>query len=145
MAFMLSVPREVRKNQYLYKKILLRISPELFSQPLKNTLGLSAGAPWWRIMFRSALLKTSRHLFHRSPRYVPPGINYLDFKHALRHRTGFRELVYGCIKDLKQRNIVDWVDIDAIREEHLSKKQNHAQALLTLASLEIHLKAGLEL
>ena len=46
---------------------------------------------------------------------------------------------------LKKRKIVDWIDIDEIWKRHINKTADHADALLTLASLEIHLKAGKKL
>jgi len=44
--------------------------------------------------------------------------------------------------DLKERKIIDWIDIDNIWKRHINKESDHADALITLASLEIHLKAG---
>ena len=37
--------------------------------------------------------------------------------------------------------IVDWIDISGIWKRHMDKQGNHADALLVLASLEIHMKA----
>jgi hypothetical protein len=47
--------------------------------------------------------------------------------------------------DLNQRNIIDWVDIETILNDHLAKKGDFSDALIVLASLEIHLKSGLSL
>jgi hypothetical protein len=37
---------------------------------------------------------------------------------------------------------VEWVPCKALLEKHLSGRANHADALIVLASLEIHLKNG---
>jgi hypothetical protein len=42
-------------------------------------------------------------------------------------------------------NIIDWLDIEDMLKNYLSKKGNYADALIVLASLEIHLKSGLKL
>ena len=49
------------------------------------------------------------------------------------------------VMDLKSRNIIDWIDIELILKNHLSNKGDFADALIVLASLEIHLKSGLKL
>ena len=49
-------------------------------------------------------------------------------------------------KYIKQVNgnqeIIDWINIDNIWKRHINNDSDHADALITLASLEIHLKAG---
>lgn len=50
--------------------------------------------------------------------------------------------IYDNIQDLEHRKIIDWIDINKIWNEHINKNINHSKALLTLASLEIHLKSG---
>ena len=57
-------------------------------------------------------------------------------------KPDLRKIIYESIMDLKQRKIVEWIDIDGIWKRHINKKANHADALLVLASLEIYLKAG---
>ena len=47
--------------------------------------------------------------------------------------------------DLKSRKIIDWIDIDSIWDAQINYNANHADALLVLTSLEIHLKAGKKL
>lgn len=47
--------------------------------------------------------------------------------------------------NLKQRDIITWIDIEKILNSHLTNKLNYADALIVLASLEIHLKSGLKI
>jgi len=63
----------------------------------------------------------------------------------LLNRSDLKNIIHENIMDLKQRKIIDWIDIDSIWDRHINKKANYADALLVLASLEIHLKAGKKL
>lgn len=142
--FNLNIPRKYRYHQYLYKEILKKAYPDLFSLPTKTNLGLALEAPKWqrelrrfKIRARSALNK----FIPGGPWGVNPMINYIDFDRGLRERKDLKTVVYENIQDLKNRKIVEWIDIDTIWKRHQSKKINHADALILLASLEINLKA----
>ena len=76
---------------------------------------------------------------------VNPSINYLDFDWCIRKRNDLKKIVYDNIMDLKARKLIDWVDLETLWKEHMEKRNNHAAALMILASVEIHLKAGLVL
>ena len=69
-------------------------------------------------------------------------MKYLDFENYIRNEKSFQQLIYGSIMDLKKRNIVPWININKLWYAHINNKRNFADALLVLASLEIHLKAG---
>jgi len=139
--FALSVDNKYRKDQYLYKKILLNTFPKEFSYKTKTNYGLPLGVSNNRIFIKKVqnkILKTiglSKGL----------GINYLDFNEKIRTKKDLKEIVSMNILDLKQRNIIDWIDIEQILNNHLLGKGNHADALIILSSLEIHLKNGLKL
>ena len=68
--------------------------------------------------------------------------NYIDFNEGIRNRKDLNTIIYSSVMDLKERKIIDWIDIDNIWKRHINKESDHADALITLASLEIHLKAG---
>lgn len=72
-------------------------------------------------------------------------INYLDFNEKIRTKKDLKDVISTNVMDLKQRNIIDWIDVEEILNNHLSKKGDFADALIVLASLEVHLKSGLEL
>jgi asparagine synthetase B (glutamine-hydrolysing) len=142
--FIVGVPRRFRIKQSLYKKILMTAHPHLFSLPVKNNFGLPLNTPRWRRLLRRGGLCIKA----AARRYVPgvnwpvsPGLNYIDFDRDLRQRKDLQTVVYENIQDLKQRGIVDWVDIDALWRRHQNRQKNHADALTLLASLEINLKA----
>jgi len=73
------------------------------------------------------------------------GINYLNFNEKIRTKKDLRDVISTNIMDLKARNIIDWIDIEKILNNHLANKSNQADALIVLASLEVHLKSGMKL
>jgi hypothetical protein len=143
--FMLNLPHELRSGQFLYKKILQYMYPDLFSLPLKNLGGLPLGATCFQMFPKRALNK----LFHLARRYLPfvftkpsPGLNYIDFERAYRDKPDLKTIAEKNLNDLHKRNIVEEINIPAIWQEHQSRKYNHAQLITLLASLEIFYKAA---
>jgi len=143
--FIYNIPWRYRVNQYLYIEILKKAYPKLFSLPVKSNLGLAYDSAELRKLTRKVKLKVQsscRKYLPQIYRGVSPGINYIDFDLALRNRKDLKTLVYKNIQDLKQRGIVDWIDIDGIWKRHQARKANHADALTLLTSLEIYLKVN---
>lgn len=145
VGFMLSIPAKYRHKKYLYNKMLLKSFPGLFTLPTKENLGLSLASSSFSVFGRRVLSRIKKEINKIKPVFTDPGINYLDFNQALRERSDLKKIVYDNLIDLKQRNIIDWIDFDKIWNTHMNKKANHADALMVLASLEIHLKAGKKL
>lgn len=140
--FALSIDNNLLENQYLYKKIFLKAFPYLFSLPNKTSQGLSLNASK-TALYLNRLMRGVNSIKKRvSSNYIDPGINYIDFESGIRERNDLNQVIYSSIMELKERKIVEWIDIDGIWERHMNKEVNHADALITLASLEIHLKAG---
>jgi len=138
---MLSIPNSDRINQNLYKKILLRSFPKEFSYKTKINFGLALGASKNAIFMKRAQGKVLRTLKLSGNKTI----NYLDFNENIRNKEYLRNIIQNNVMDLKGRNIIDWIDLECILKNHLSNKGNHADALMVLASLEIHLKSGLTL
>lgn len=141
--FVLSVPRPCREKQFLYKEILKRAYPKLFSLPVKNSLGLPLTAPRWRRSLRRQGLRVRaavKRFFPWVDWGISPGLNYIDFDRGVRERADLKATIHESIQDLKKRGIVDWIDMDAIWNRHQRRQGNHADALTLLASLEINLK-----
>ena len=139
--FMLSIDDKYRKGQYLYKKILIKAFPELFSVGTTANYGVPLGANKIKVFFKKASIASMRAV--NKFKYIFPErrLNYINFEEAIRNREDLRTIVYENIMDLKKRKIVDWIDIDAIWRRHTGRRVDHADALLVLASLEIHIKA----
>jgi len=86
-------------------------------------------------------MRIERHFFIGLPWGPHPRTKYIDYDTGLREKEYLKTLVHENIQDLKQRGVVDWIDIEAIWLRHQRKQANHADALTLLASLEINLKA----
>ena len=140
--FMLSLDNFYRRNLYLYIKILLEAFPKCFSLPVKNNNGLPLSAKRYKL-YKKVITDKFKNKLNKSGS-VPSNkrINYIDFKEAIINREDFRTIIYENIMDLKNRKIVDWINIEDIWQEHINYKIDHSKALMILASLEIHLKAG---
>ena len=143
--FMLNLPQELRRGQFLYKKILQYMYPDLFSLPLKNLGGLPLGASRLQIFEKRVLNKFQK----LGRRYLPfvftrpsPGLNYIDFERAYRENPDLKTIAEKSLDDLNNRNIVEEINIPAIWQEHQSRKYNYAQLITLLASLEIFFKAA---
>lgn len=141
--FTLSLPDAYRRDQRAYKKILLEAYPDLFSLPVKSNVGLPLDA--------SPLRKHSKRVLEFLKRMgrrlgvpglgVDPRLNYIDVAASIRSGS-LRNVVRENLTDLQKRDLIPWVDIEAIWEEHQSGRVDHTNALDVLTSLEIHLKAG---
>lgn len=144
MRFMLRLPRRHRRKQYLYKEILKRAYPALFSLPDKTSLGLSLTASRARRACHRQGLRAGtllRALFG-DRRKIDPGLNYMDFAAAIRDRDDMRGVVAANIGDLAGRGVLDWLDPEDVLRKHLDGTGDYSDALQVLTSLEIHLKTG---
>ena len=139
--FMLSIDNKYRTNQNLYEKILLNSFPNEFSYKTKGNFGLPLGASKNAIFMK----RVQDKIFRTVGLSKGVGINYLDFNDKIRTKKDLRDVISMNVLDLKKRDIIDWIDIENILNNHLSNKGNHSDALIVLASFEIHLKSGLKL
>jgi hypothetical protein len=129
--------------QYLYKKILLRAFPAYFAYPTKTTLGLRLDAGPVALGLRKIQLKAMELLARLGPSSrAPPATNYVDFGSAVRARPDLRSMITEHVSDLDRRGVVEWVPCKTLLEKHMSGEANHADALIVLASLEMHLRNG---
>lgn len=141
--FILNVPYWCRRNQYIYRKVLLKAYPKLFSLPVKNNGGLPLNAKPWQLSSQN-IIWIIRSLFEKAlSRWVhqpPLGTNFIDFNEGIRRRDDLNKLVSSLLQDLIKREIIDWIDIEDIWNKHIHRKANYADALTLLASLEVNLR-----
>jgi len=140
----LGVPRRYRKNQFLHKEILKHAYPVPFSLPGKTSMGLALTASRWRRVCHLQYLGacTLRRKLFGDRGSIDPRLNYIDFAAAIRTRDDIRNVVTANIRDLEERRILKWLDMESLLRRHLDGTVDHADALLVLTSLEIHLKTG---
>lgn len=141
--FGLSMPNEHRRKQRGYKRILREAYPGLFALPVKNNVGLPLDASPFRKYSRLAveLIRRGAKQVGLPCTGVDPRLNYTDIAESIRSGP-LCVTVWENLQDLQHRDLVSWIDIEALWSEHQSGKSDHSDALNLLTSLEIHLKAG---
>lgn len=143
--FCLGLGEECLSSQMLYKGILLRAFPRLFRMATKTAGGLPLEASWFHLGLHTCRRAFTQRFsrFRKRCGRVNPRCNYIDFAAGLRERDDLQCVVKRCVEDLRGRCILPTIDFDSLWRQHLSGESDHAFALLVLASLELHLKAGL--
>lgn len=140
--FIINIPENYGFRQLLYRKILQSSWPSLFNR--------------WNCSFRDSsrfealisgggmklLSQGIRKIIPRLIRVADNYVNYIDWKYALMNQEDFKDLVDSNLQDLKNRQIIEWLDIEKLRASHHYIKNDLTRELMTLAALEIHLKAG---
>ncbi|MHC4396596.1 MAG: asparagine synthase-related protein [Planctomycetota bacterium] len=135
--FILSVPNRYRAGKYIYKRILKRSFPKLFSLPVKANNGLPLGA--------SALQVKMQRIKHRIASVIGgsghPSINYMDVKKELRRESAIKDIAKASLNDIKKRGIIEQERLERLWNEHQSKVQDNSSLLTHIASLEFILRA----
>ncbi len=135
--YWLSAPREVRKGQKLYLEMLNLKFPELFSLPGKANYGIKRGHG-----VRSMVRKGS-HFFRSQVQRRAPWLrirsslmaNYLDYDEMFRNREDYQATLEAAFEYLKENQVVPWLDLDALWEEHMRRKRDHGDAFCVLLGL----------
>lgn len=139
--FILSVPNNLRFNQYLFKKILLKAFPYAFDFPTKTSAGLKLDSNKLLIKGSRAINKGKRLFNKIHPFFVDKNLNYLNFNNEIRKRNNLKELIRELLHDLNNRKILEHININNIYEKHVKNVHNYANSIIILSSLEINLKA----
>lgn len=154
VSYILSLPRKYRVNKYIYKKILLKAFPSYYKLPTENNYGASLNASINIIKARHLLNAIRKRMdnhsnINRNYLYylwnyinIYESGNYINFNNAIRQREDYYELVSKNIRELKKRKLLEWIDVEAVFNSHMSNRANHSSALMVLTALEISLKVG---
>ena len=136
--FMLSVPIKFRQGETLYRSMLRREFPELFSLPLKNYVGLPLGAPYLLAEVKGRWHRLDRKLARWMRRsFIWPKLNYIDFAAGIRERDDLRSIVEVSLDRLLKRDLVSTTKVRELWEAHKTGRADHAAMLRLLTSLEI--------
>lgn len=136
--FILGIPREFRHRQRLYKRVLHRAWPEIFSVPIKNHYGARIDASRLRISANALSFKLVRRFASRfgwPSSAMRLAQNYIDVADAFRNRPDYRRLLVESVSALRDYDLIPWVPIDRICNEHRRGVRNHSQALLLFCGL----------
>jgi len=67
-------------------------------------------------------------------------LNYLDFE--FRNREVYKEILEKSRMILKEHSLVDWLDFDVLKQEHMKYDQQHSKLFLILAGLALNVESG---
>ena len=138
--YWLSAPDECRKGQKLYLDLMALRFPEIASLPSKYSFGANSRAGG---ELRKTKLRLQNQLYAKFPKSFSRPIamlNYIDYANAFRFREDYRGLVETAFNVLTSRQAVPWLDLNAIRANHLAYKGNYEKALLILIGLAVNLE-----
>jgi hypothetical protein len=135
--YWLSAPREVRKGQKLYLEMLNLKFPELFSLPGKTNYGTKRShgvrfmARKGSHFFRSQVQRRAPWLRIRSSLMA----NYLDYDEMFRNREDYQATLGTAFEYLKENQVVPWLGLDVLWEEHMRRRRDHGDAFCVLLGL----------
>lgn len=135
--YWLSAPQDVRKEQKLYLEMLNLKFPELFSLPSKTNYGTKWGHGMrpmvrrWNHIVRSQVQRRAPWLGIRSSLMA----NYLDYDEMLRNREDYQATLRAAFEYLKENQVVPWLDLNALWEEHMRRRRDHGDAFCVLLGL----------
>jgi asparagine synthetase B (glutamine-hydrolysing) len=133
--FMLSLPLKYRYRKNIYKKILMKAYPDLFSYGVKENIGLRTDAPWISVLgmeIKEKILKKVQGESRWDKR-----VNYFDMNSEIRGNSSLRKIMKETISKLDSRELGFKTDPQKILKDHLSRKIDAGDILLTMSSLQI--------
>lgn len=136
--FLLSLPLKYRYRKNLYKKILMKAYPDIFSLGVKENIGLGTDAPWISVLgmeIKERILKAVQGDSHWDKR-----VNYFDINSEIRNNSSLREIVKKTVADLGKRKLGFKHDPESLLKDHLNKRINAGDILIAMSSLEIILE-----
>lgn len=130
--YWLSAPREVRKGHKLYLEMLNLKFPELFSLPGKSDFGINQDC---RLSY---LFRKANYFFHTQLQKQVPWLgvrsslmhNYLDYNEMFRRREDYQNTLVTECNYPKDNQIVPWLDLDALWNEHMKRLKDHGMRFL---------------
>lgn len=139
--FILNVPREYKRNQYLYKSILIELYPEIFSIGVSHNNGLPLSVnPLYKSIYNKYIRcyeKIKKTIDSDIPKL---STNKFDWNVELRRSEKFFRLVQKQLNDLEERDVVEWLNPTRLLKRHIDREDDVGREIMILTSLEIFLK-----
>lgn len=129
VSFVLSLPREHRRDRALYKRIVTMRYPDLFAVGTET----NDGAPL-------ECVDASGDADVRTAKDVDPNLQFLPFSKLLRGDGQFASLVHELVEGLYDRGVETGVDPRVVWRAHRTSDVDFDKELRTLASLEAFLR-----
>ncbi len=141
--FILNVPSNYNFRQVLYRKIQRSYWPHLFNSWNSPFRDSSKWESFKHRRRRNLIEKQIRKAFPRLGLKLgaDKSVKYIDWNFALLNQSDFKSVIYSNLQDLKARKIIDWLDIEKLWIYNQNSKKGLAFGFMTLAALELHLKA----
>lgn len=144
MNYLISLPKEFRSNQNLYKKLIFEyMNPNLANMRVKNFYGTSykTGSGIRRI------IRSKNALIHRLSKKVEsinsPYVNFVDFRKKIMIDSDFKNLIIDLLKSLKSRKLSLYEnEVDKAIYKIEKNIIDNSYNFLLLASLEIYIRLG---
>lgn len=133
-------PTQAKSGQQLYLEMMRHRFPRLAALPSKYSLGAK---PDNRLGILKKRLgrKLRRKIHNRFPRLLVKDrshANYLDYTTAFRSRPDFQVLLRESFSYLTQLDVVPWIDLESLENEHMSCDADHSEAFLILIGLALN-------
>jgi len=115
--------------------------PTLFSIPNKNNLNKMKHPD---ILYKYWILKHKfkKKISNSLPTFgINPNLklNYIDYNKMFRKRKDYKETLIQSFDYLKKLDVVPWLDLDMIWNEHMKRKKDYGVALQVLLGLAANL------
>ncbi|MHC1756373.1 MAG: asparagine synthase-related protein [Methanosarcina sp.] len=144
--FMLSISPQLRINTNLYKSMLLKKYPTLFTLPTKNNFGLGLDANKESILFRRIVLISKRKINKESSHFIKRNLfldknkNYIDYDDLLRTDEEYRNYTWNMLSKVKKRKYFNEEFIEKIWELHIKGTKNYSMLFGLLVTFELFLQ-----
>lgn len=142
--YWLNAPRCLHERQTLYRQMAETRFPELFGLPSKSTWGVSKHQRGLQLFLRAQHGLRNRMCRHLPSEAIRSRLadNYIDFQWAFRTRDDYISVAEQAIALLKRHEVISWLDLDRIWQQHYRGRHDHAQALQVLLGLAVNLEAN---
>jgi len=143
----IKIPRELRINHRIYRKFLMRLTPELAAIPYNQTM-VPADAPLiaWRLgeMYQYGKGRLRKEIWRLTGGkiYLPDKRSYVNLDEWLRLNEKWKGFVKEILLNEKAcyRSYLNQGYIETLISEHEAGKTDHSQRLCFLVSFELFLR-----
>lgn len=139
--YWLFAPRELRHKQRLYLEMLRMKFPYLFSLPGTVDLGVPRNKKL-RYITRRINHGIRKRIFERMPFFkIRSSLKrqYIDVDEMVRRRRDYRETFFIAFDYLRLNQIVPWINLDKIWNNHFKRRKDYGDAFEVLLGLAANL------
>ncbi|WP_161605561.1 asparagine synthase-related protein [Natronorubrum sulfidifaciens] len=140
LSFWLNIPPSERNDRRLFKKIVKKEFPNLFSLPTSTNYGLSISRHPFLGKVNGAISILTRKFCSelKGHRYIHPNMNYAPFDDLMRDSDRLAPATEELLLEVNNRDGI-YIDVETLWKEHQSG-ENHSNLFSLLLSIESHLR-----